>query len=163
MRELLDTFVQLAVHAQLTDLCEQDFHNLQLLKYDRLHLLDIFDALWQKKEFKSQITIDDFSECDTQHVTHHQKWKAVNLNENSDGSVVEGCARVNNQTIDDVDDDSDEDNGYDSLYQNHRVIEESEWVDGRLARCSLNGGQSSKMFTEWWDRIARCLLDGEAG
>ena len=46
--------------------------------------------------------------------------------EDSDDSVIEDCIRVNNQTVEDVDDDSDQDNGYDSLYQNHRVIEESE-------------------------------------
>ena len=59
----LDAFIQLTVHACLTELHKCDCSKADLLKYDCDHLLHTYDALWRKKEWlkKKRITIADFS------------------------------------------------------------------------------------------------------
>lgn len=63
-------------------------HDSSLFKYTRQHLLDIFDALHQRIEFKDQ-SIDSCPERLIPRSMQKKRPQKVDINEDSDASVLE--------------------------------------------------------------------------
>ena len=82
----LDVFIQLVVHCRLSKLLEESPRDEALVKYNRRHLMQFFDALHTKDRFIGHISINDFPRRTV--AIHRMKDAPLNLNEDSDGLLA---------------------------------------------------------------------------